>query len=316
MLPLADVILVAYYGDKWLPKCLETLALEGSQVNLILVDNAGNNNIDQYDFSAFSGYQILPTPRPMGFAEANNYALVNGHLKGDYILFLNQDTISPPKWLSNCLNILDQYPNIGALCPLIRNYDNSKWDPSFLDCLSEEQRESLSSKEGEPLIFSDVAPAPSLFVRTSVLKSVGPFDPVFGSYYEDYDLCRRIKEAGYEIAFYRRAFIQHFSGSATTDRAKELKRMRQVIRNRAIYEARGTQKNRILYTAKLFFWKLPYRFLRGLLKTPSSQPSTIVLHAFFDLLKLSRRLTSKSYDQWIWFNYLESIYWKNQKRNS
>ena len=97
-----SVVLIAYHGDRWLPACLQSLAQASAQPpHLVLVDNDGNSTISELDLSPFD-IEVLCTPRPMGFAEANNFALTNASHLEETVLFLNQDTISPAGWIDIC----------------------------------------------------------------------------------------------------------------------------------------------------------------------------------------------------------------------
>lgn len=311
------IVLVAYRGDKWLPDCLRSLAGATTRSpHLVLVDNAGNTIIEDLDLSPFDT-EVLSTPRPMGFAEANNYALVGASRLEDTVLFLNQDTKSPPGWVDACTQALRAHPGLGAVSPCIRTYADDEWDPSFLTCLSEKQEAQLRTGSiGKDVLFVQNAPAPALLVRTEVLEEAGPFDPVYGSYYEDYDLCRRIREAGYGIGFCRDARIRHFSGGSTTTEAQERRRMRQVIRNRVLYELREGEEPRWGSALGWFLRDFPHRFARGLVGTPSSQPPRVTLRAYRDLLGLGRRLVSESYDEAMWRQYLDTLGWPPSQRRA
>jgi GT2 family glycosyltransferase len=324
-----SIILVADHGDRWLPSCLASLA--GASVNrrhLVLVDNSGNTVLDALDLSAFDA-EVLRTPQPLGFAEANNFALVRASHLEDVVLFLNQDTISPAGWLDRCLETMAGDATLGAVSPIIRTYDDDGWDPSFLACLDEERRRHPATARGSEALPKDNptpgmelpngngevwqtrnAPASALLVRTGVLRKVGPFDPVFGSYYEDYDLCRRIRQAGYRIGFVTGARIRHFSGSTTDTPEKERRRMRQIIRNRVIYRVREDQRPRWLELARFFGLEVPHRLVRGILRTTSSQPPGVVLQAAGDVAKLIGRLSSSGSDEGIWNHYLRELAWK------
>ena len=330
-----SIILVAYHGDRWLPSCLASLA--GASVNrqhLVLVDNSGNTVLHEQDLSPFDA-EILTTPRPLGFAEANNFALVRASHLEDVVLFLNQDTISPAGWLDRCLEAMAGDATLGAVSPLIRTYDDDGWDPSFLACLDEEQREQLAVRYGNEVLPKDNptpgmtlqkgnvevwqtsnAPAPALLVRTDVLRKVGPFDPVFGSYYEDYDLCRRIRQAGFRIGFVTGAHVRHFSGSTTDTPEKERRRMRQIIRNRVIYQLREEGTGRRLGVLRWFGRDLPRRLVRGLMRTPSSQPPGVTLGAYGDLVHLLPRLVSEKRDEAAWQAYLHELGWTRTGRTN
>jgi N-acetylglucosaminyl-diphospho-decaprenol L-rhamnosyltransferase len=309
---MATVVLIAYHGDAWLPACLETLAdASADPLHLVLVDNAGNTILDEVDLSAFEA-EVLSTPRPMGFAEANNFALVEASRLRETVLFLNQDTMSPPGWVDACLQGLATHSRFGAVSPLIRTYEDDGWDPSFLDCLSEAQEAALQREEkGQPQILTtQTAPAPALLVRTAVLRDTGPFDPVYGSYYEDYDLCRRIRAQGRAVGFCRNARVRHFSGGSTTTEAQERRRMRQVIRNRVLYELREGDAPRWWAVLKRVLGDFPWRLARGMAGTPSSQPPSVTLKAYADLANIAGRLVSKWRDRQMWEQYLSKLRWK------
>ena len=311
-----SVALIAYHGDQWLPDCLNTLAQASTdQPHLVLLDNAGNTILGDLDLSAFDA-EVLSTPRPMGFAEANNFALVEASHLEDTVLFLNQDTISPAGWIDECIHVLEEHPRLGAVSPCIRTYEDDGWDPSFLACLSEEQEAALKvGALSEEVTITQNAPAPALFVRTDVLMKTGPFDPVYGSYYEDYDLCRRIREEGYQIGVCRDVRIRHFSGGSTTTEQQERRRTRQVIRNRVLYELREGDEPRWPAALNWFLRDFPYRLARGLVGTPSSQPPAVTLKAYGDLLQLGRRVFSSSYDEARWHEYLADLEWPPSRHN-
>jgi hypothetical protein len=279
-------------------------------LHLVLVDNPRNSVIDQLDLSPFD-VEILTTPEPLGFAEANNYALVNASRLENAVLFLNQDTMSPAGWIDACVDTLSKNPHIGALSPVIRNYDDTAWDPSFLDCLSNSQQQLLKNENSAQLIEVMNAPAPALFVRTDVLKATGPFDPIFGSYYEDYDLCRRIRETGYSIFFNKDAYIRHYSGGSTQTKKQQRGRMKQIIRNRIIYQVRESNSKRGGTLFNYFLKDFPRRIARGLLNTPSSQPPLVTIAAYLSLLAIFHRLLFSEIDKSHWEEYLHSINWQN-----
>ena len=298
-----------------MPACLESLAAASAQpLHLVLVDNDGNSILSDLDLSAFEA-EVLNTPRPMGFAEANNFALTNASRLEETVLFLNQDTISPPGWIDVCHDALSTAPRLGAVSPLIRTYEDDGWDPSFMACLSNDQQAALDEIESlGNVIITPNAPAPAFLVRTDVLRQAGPFDPVFGSYYEDYDLCRRIRVEDYRVGFCTKARIRHFSGGSTTTAAQERRRMRQVIRNRVLYELRESDAPRWRGAARWVFKDLPHRLARGVLGTPSSQPPAVTLRAYSDLLRLGRRFISTRHDQAAWQAYLDELGWPPEEK--
>jgi GT2 family glycosyltransferase len=301
----ALAIIIAYNGDAWIPKCLDSYELaQATLPEVLLVDNHFNTIIPNLKTQGLK-LSILKTDKPLGFAEANNFALSKASIEQEFIVFLNQDTISKDGWVDKCIDYLKNNPSVGAVSPYIRTYDDRAWDPSFLDCLP--SKKVIDRKN----IKVSFIPAPGMVIRNSVLQQTGPFDPIYGSYYEDYDLCYRISKAGYELAFCGSAEILHYSGSATDTPEKESKRRRVTLRNRAIFRIRTQEVPRLISFLKIMFWEFPQRMLRGILKTPSSQRPNEVLGSWLDLWSISWRLLNKNRDAKLWNVYLEKIGWAN-----
>ena len=303
------VIIVAYKGDSWIPKCVESIRpSKDHQIDLLLVDN--------YDTPCLASIQPLElktttikTPAPLGFAEANNYALVNGGLDSDLVVLLNQDTWSESNWIPKCADILATQSNIQAFSPTIRQYDSDDLDPNYEACLRDDEIGDTT----ETITKIQKIPAVALIIRTSLLKKVGPFDPIFGSYYEDYDLCQRMRNAGGTLAVSNDNWVRHFSGSATTTPEAEKKRMIQIIRNRLIYDLRKESNKRTSKLIRHFLFHFPRNLVRGLMKTESSQPMPATLAANHLILKELWRISSDRRDRAAWQLYLRDIGWENQE---
>lgn len=306
------VILVAYHADRWLPGCIKTLADASSErIHVVLVDNAGNTIIESLDLSRLD-CEIVKTPRPMGFAEANNYALAHASRLEDVILFLNQDTLSSRGWIDDCMACMRKNPQLGALSPLLRTYEWDGWDKDFVAFVARSgQSDQLDLLDHPEKTWFEVddAPAPALFVRTDVLEKIGPFDPIYGSYYEDMDLCLRIRRLGFKIGFHTSARIAHYNGSVTTTPEKELKRSRLIIRNQMIFKLRQQGDARLPMVLKILFQEFPRRLIRGVLQTSSSKPPAVVLKAYGDLAKIGWRLVSAQSDNDAWTSYLAEMGW-------
>lgn len=278
---------------------------------MVIVNNEGNCELDKLDLSAFRA-EILKSPRAMGFAEANNFALVQTESLGEYVVFLNQDTQTRDSWLDACIQCLHADERIAAVTPMTKTYDWQSWDPYYLECARKSETFALDFDKGNELAQfyeTPVIPAAAMVVRRNVLEAVGPFDPVFGSYYEDYDLCRRIQAAGYKVGICTKGTIAHFSSSATTTPAAERRRARWITRNRVIFGQRVTDQNRLVSLLKHFFFVFPRGMARSLLRRPTSKPLLPYILAHLDLLRLSPRLVSEKRDQSCWSHYLKEINW-------
>jgi GT2 family glycosyltransferase len=306
-----DAVVIAFHGDPWLEACVAfAKAAPQEGVRVVIADNYGNSIVP----SLANGREIVSVdlPGPLGFAEANNQTMVKLGFQSSFVCFLNQDTKSPPGWLTKAARFLDSHPEVGAATPLIATYDGTAWDPNFIACTRPLPTffQELARPVG-PSEFYEVPliPAPAMLVRTSVLKKVGPFDPIYGSYYEDYDLCRRIRDAGYKVGIWTGATIAHYSGSATTTTEAERRRQRQIVRNRIIFRVRSAGRRRIRQLLREALLEFPRQLGRNMLRRPASKPVGVLLGGGVAAASELPRLISSRYDEWRWRRYLHATGW-------
>ena len=220
-------------------------------------------------------------------------------------MFLNQDTVSTDGWIDRCVKCFEDDSQLGILSPGLRTYDLSEWEPNLAACV-EESGTSIELQDESAIELHNVTAA-AMMIRTDILHAVGPFDPIFGSYYEDYDLCRRVRNAGCKVAVCPAAQVGHFSGSVTSTPAAEKRRTRAIARNRLIHHVREHSGDRLSVLAKHLFYALPLNLIRGLLRTSSSQPISATLGAQWDLLKIAGRLVSERRDHEQWKHFLSEF---------
>lgn len=306
------IIVVGYYGDKWLPACLESLAaLKLSNVSICVVDNYGNSCFEQLpEYSPT--VTALKIQGPKGFAEANNIALTKIKSLGEFVAFVNQDTISTQDWITPCLECLNQFPDVAAVTPVCRDYENNDWEPRFLEIAIKSEKLSCDLESGiRHAGFYEMLeiPATAMVVRKNALLDVGPFDPIFESYYEDIDLCQRLRKAGYRVGVCTGGAIRHHEGSATNSAAAERKRARWITRNRVIVSQRQAKSARFSSLLRHFLFAFPRGVARSVMGRAGAKPLGAFLKAHWDLLKLFPRLVSENKDQSAWQQYLEEIGW-------
>lgn len=310
--PTTTVYVIGYDGDRWLPECVASLrAASTGTIALVLIDNYKNPCLESLDLSGFDA-QVVKTPRRMGFADAHNFGVVAAPPQTTTAVMLNQDTRSHPGWLDAGRRCFDNDPKLGVLSPMIRTYDGDDWDAAFVSCVKECQE--FDTAQTQPAIDEAHHSVPlvtgaAMMVRTAPMLEHGLFDPIFGSYYEDYDFCRRLARAGWHAGFCPAAMIGHYSGSATTTPAAERRRERLIQRNRIIEKLRLADPSRGTALLKHILTRFPHNLARGLARTPSSQPIGVTLGAHCDLLKLAPRLLNTTRDQQTWRAYLQSIDW-------
>jgi GT2 family glycosyltransferase len=229
-----SIIIVNYNVKYFLEKCLRSVEKATRQIEseIIVIDNASTDDSISYLSRRFPAVLFSANKINVGFGKANNQGLQNA--SGEYILFLNPDTILPENALEKCIGFFKDHPDAGA-CG-VRMIDGSgkylpeskRGFPSLstaffkLTGITAKFPSSkrfaryylghLSEKETNEV---DVLAGAFLMVRKEVLQVTGGFDEAFFMYGEDIDLSYRIQKAGWKNYFFPGTAIIHFKGEST-----------------------------------------------------------------------------------------------------
>lgn len=238
---LLSVIIVNYNVKHFLEQCLYSVqkACKGIDAEIIVADNNSTDGSRGFLEPAFPGVTFLWNTDNTGFAKANNQALEMA--TGDFILFLNPDTIIPEDCIEKCIQFFDLHKDAGAVG--VRMVDGSG------KFLKESKRAfpspltSLFKLSGLARIFPhsptfaryhlghlpekenhvvDVLAGAFMMIPKTVLKLTGNFDDRFFMYGEDVDLSFRIQQADclakggkYKNYYFSETTIIHFKGEST-----------------------------------------------------------------------------------------------------
>jgi GT2 family glycosyltransferase len=228
-----SIIIVSYNVKYFLEQCLHSVlqAAAPMEAEVLVIDNNSADGSLAYLQPLFPAVRFIASEQNMGFARANNMALRQA--TGEYILFLNPDTLVPEACFTKCTRFLDNRPGAGALG--IRMLDGSG------NFLPESKRSfpttatafykaiGLSSMFPRSGLFNkyalgylddkenhlvDVLAGAYMMVRRTALDNTGAFDEQFFMYGEDIDLSYRIRLAGFENWYFAGGSIIHFKGES------------------------------------------------------------------------------------------------------
>ncbi|MGB4845562.1 MAG: glycosyltransferase [Ferruginibacter sp.] len=229
-----SVIIVNYNVKYFLEQCLHSVqkACVNIDAEIIVVDNNSTDGSREFLEPLFPKVKFIWADKNTGFARANNQAAAIA--KGDFILFLNPDTIIPEDCIENCLRFFKEHKEVGALG--IRMIDGTgsflkeskRAFPSPMTSLY--KLSGLARLFPRSKIFStyhlghldenknhevDVLAGAFMLVPKKILDEVGLFDERFFMYGEDVDLSFRIQKAGYKNYYFADSAIIHFKGEST-----------------------------------------------------------------------------------------------------
>lgn len=202
-------IIVAYDSAEVLPACLSALAGEG--VPAIVVDNASGDA--SAAIARAHGATVIGNARNEGYGRANNRGAAASATP--YVLIVNPDVEIRPGAVAALLAAAERYPDAGMLAPRVVEpsgrvflQPRSLLSPAHLNRLG-----SMAIPEGDACLpFLSGA---CLLVRREVFQSLGGFDPAIFLFYEDDDLCRRMRDAGHALVHVHEAEARHGRGRST-----------------------------------------------------------------------------------------------------
>jgi N-acetylglucosaminyl-diphospho-decaprenol L-rhamnosyltransferase len=233
--PVLSVIVVAYKSRDEIRACVGSLprTLESRRVEIIVVDNSPGDGAGDLLRTEFPDVIYVPAPENLGFGRANNRGYARS--RGEFVLFLNPDTVSNEAALAHCLDRLRSDERIGLISPQLVQADGSmdlacrRSIPTLWDGFCRATGLASGFPRSRLLAGYNLTYLPEtgtydvgaingafMLAPRRVLQIVAPegavFDERFFMYGDDLDLCIRVRRAGWRIVYDGRVRITHLKG--------------------------------------------------------------------------------------------------------
>jgi N-acetylglucosaminyl-diphospho-decaprenol L-rhamnosyltransferase len=236
---ILSVVIVSYNVKYFLEQCLSSLkksidglSLPGGSTEVFIIDNASTDGGPDLLEPLFPDFHFIRNKENSGFAKANN--LVTPRCNGEFVLFLNPDTILAEDSLDTCISFFRDHTDAGAIgvrmidgsgrflreskrgfpypatsffkmTGLARLFPRSKiFSSYYMGHLDEDRIQTV-----------DVLSGAFMMIKKVVLNITGGFDEQFFMYAEDIDLSYRISQAGFKNYYLPTTTIIHFKGEST-----------------------------------------------------------------------------------------------------
>ena len=223
-MPELSVILVSYNDWIHLEKCLQSMkTFPEENLEIIVVDNNSSDGSPDLIKNRFPYVKLLCAEENLGFARASNLGISAS--SGEYVLFLNSDTIVNAQAITILLNEMKRNPSMGAVGPALlsgqKNYQVSfgKRVDFFCEFIQKGflnfyyAKKLRSDKKVREVGWLSAA---CLLVRRKALEEAGRFDENYFLYFEDIDLCCRMRHKGWTLQLCPQAQIIHIGGTSTS----------------------------------------------------------------------------------------------------
>lgn len=221
---LISVLIVNHNGEHYLDRCLESLgpvALDAGaeaveHLEVVLADNGSRDNSIAFVRQNYPGVKVVEIGENIGFGAANNRAAEVA--RGGALLLLNNDAWLADGCLDGLVGRMTQEESLALVVPQLRYPDpppegrlQTSWAPD-VGLLGEGLRRLTNRFEGRPFNHGPLTralqrwgsggwfTAACALIRRRAFEQVGGFDPSFFLYFEDADLCLRLRQAGWKLA--------------------------------------------------------------------------------------------------------------------
>ena len=208
-LPKVSIIIINYNGKHHLESCLESLLkINYDDIEIIVVDNNSTDDSVSFISTNFPDLILIKLNENKGFAEPNNIA--SKVASGDLLLFLNNDTIVTPSFVSELVKPIQQNSNVGICQSLLLKPDESiDSSGDFIDNLGVVYN---SKTEISKIREISSARGASMMIKKNIFEQLEGFDEKFYFSFEDVDLSWRCWIAGYKVLVIPKSIVYHLGG--------------------------------------------------------------------------------------------------------
>ncbi len=229
-----SIIIINYNTYELTCNCINSILKETHEVKyeIIVVDNNSQNNEAKLLEQKFPTVLVLNSPENLGFGKANNLGVSKAN--GKYILLLNSDTIILNNAIKDFFDYMENHSEVGIACG---NLISKEYKPMYsytkkfniycneirryVDlvnkyCLKKDTHYNFSNN----VINVDLVSGADLFISKELYIEENGFDKNFFMYYEDTDLCLRIKKKK-KIVNIPYIQIIHLEGASSNNNIKK-----------------------------------------------------------------------------------------------
>lgn len=259
--------------------------MEGLDAAVTVVDNdSGDGSFETLrkevtERGWWDRVEVIASGKNGGFGFGNNVAIRRALAQSEppeYVFLHNPDARVRPGALRAMLEFLDAHPEVGVAGTQIHEpgvgvHTSAFRFPSVLSEIEGALRFGPVSRLLRK--YSVWADAPtqtaevdwvsgaSVFFRREVFETVGLFDENFFLYFEEVDLCRRAREAGWSIYYVHEAVVEHEEGAATGIKSKKKRVPEFWLDSRRYYllkakGPRGLWAANVAWAASHSLWRL------------------------------------------------------------
>ncbi|MBS0557946.1 MAG: glycosyltransferase [Proteobacteria bacterium] len=236
--PRVSIVIPVHNKIDYTVACLRSLAAHPgtSTFETIVVDDASTDATSER-LAQIDGIRVLRNAQNLGFVGSCNAGAAEA--RGEYLVFLNNDTVVDDGWLDALLRCFDEEPDCGlAGAKLVYPdgrlqeaggivfADGSGWNYGRFENPADPRFEFRRE--------ADYCSGAAIMIPRDLFRELGGFDSRYApAYYEDTDLAFAVRASGKKVFYEPRAIVVHFEGiTAGTDTGSGMKRFQAINRDK------------------------------------------------------------------------------------
>lgn len=221
-----SVIIVSYNSEKFIGSCIDSvLKYLPKNSELLVIDNNSSDKTAQILEKYLPKIKLIKSDKNLGFAKANNLAVES--TAGEYLFLLNPDTQVYSNVFELMIKFYESTVDVGIVAPKLV-MSNGQTQPSAKN-LPTIGRAFLEYVLGVKYAYSEYVPnsnqaqevevvyGAAMLIKNDLFKKLNGFDEKYFMYYEDADICKRVRELGKKVYYYPQVSIKHLVGATKSE---------------------------------------------------------------------------------------------------
>jgi GT2 family glycosyltransferase len=259
--PEVSIVIPVHNHGRLTLECLTSVIqyTNSTTYQVVIVDD-GSDEVTSNLLQTISNISLLRNHERIGFTQSCNKGA--DAASGKYLVFLNNDTQVVTGWLGHLLNTYKDHSCVGAVGPKVIYPDGRLQEAGAL--INQDGTATLIGLADDPNLPRynydreiDYCSGVCLLMEADIFRSAGKFDEVYTpAYYEDVDLCLKLRKRGKKIFYSSKATIIHHL-SATSQEIDADFKLKLVSRNRLLLLERWQGAIDELNLVKLIAFYLP-----------------------------------------------------------
>lgn len=225
-----SIIIINYNSNSFTVACIDSIYMHTKDLSfeIIVVDN----HSDSKDLETLethirnSSVTLIKSKVNLGFGGGNH--LGYQFATGEHYAFINNDVVLTENSLLKLLQYINSHEDIGLLGLHQVNADNERFKYSYRQFIGfnyhffrqEKPQKHYSKLNNHDLSVPfevDIVSGAFMFFKKEAYEKSGGFDPNIFLFYEEMDVCLRLKKAGYKTVFYPESSFIHYQGKSSTN---------------------------------------------------------------------------------------------------